>query len=396
MRKIWVSITILLGLALTGFATTDSNLAYRFGGYCMANSPGYILEVVNTIKLDEEIFCMAVNEETNRVYVGVEDGLLVIDGETDTVVTEIFPDKKLSVIAINHQTNRIYTGGSGRQIEVIDGTTNQIQGKIPDGVWNSNEIAINPVTNLVYIADWTTIKGRPDKVLVYAEKNFTLLNEVVILGSTEHLYIENVGVAVNPNTNHIYASWSGNDTLTLIDGDTCKIEKTTKFSGSSLTVTVNPFTNYVYVGSWDALNGETLEKVPIEPYVGDMRAVDSVNNLLYTTDVYNLYILNGSTHEKLANLELNWSIGSITNPLDPQHSHHFSNPVAVNSRTAKIYLAHSSAKQISVVQGVFEPEPPPEDLPSEWTLETYGVFIVLVIAAAAVVLSAWRKRRAKI
>ena len=65
-------------------------------------------EIVTTIMLDKKPECIAVNEETNRVYVGVEDGLIVIDGESNEVEAHIPLEAKVIGLAINPQTNRIY------------------------------------------------------------------------------------------------------------------------------------------------------------------------------------------------------------------------------------------------------------------------------------------------
>ena len=110
-------------------------------------------EIVTTITLDAEPQCIAVNEQTNRVYVGVEDGLIIIDGETDTVTAEILPDVEVVALAVNPQTNRIYAADYGDNIFVIDGATNQQVVEMPERIHNQYEISVNPVTNLVHIAD---------------------------------------------------------------------------------------------------------------------------------------------------------------------------------------------------------------------------------------------------
>ena len=84
---------------------------------------------------------------------------MIIDGETDTIITEILPDVEVVALAVNPQTNRIYVADYGDNIFVIDGATNQQLGIIPEGIYNQYAIAVNPTTNLVYIADWTTILG---------------------------------------------------------------------------------------------------------------------------------------------------------------------------------------------------------------------------------------------
>jgi len=320
------------------------------------------LQIVATITLDKEPKCIAVNEETNRVYIGVEDGLLIIDGETDTVITEILPDTNVVALTVNPQTNRIYAVVYGEKIVVIDGTTNQVVGEIPEGNYNSYEIAVNPVTNLVYIADWHTTQGYYDCVLVYDGQTLTEMTQVNIPGSDEHTYIERVGVAVNPETNRVYTTWSGDNTLHVIDGDTHEILETVSPSSFSRDVTINPHTNYVYVGNV-VLDGETLEEVTSD-YQGDLKAVDPVNNILYTTGYNKLYALNGTTPGILTSLELDEGVS-----LSPD-------AVAVNCETGKVYVVDNYETQIPVVI----PEFP------TWTS------MLLVLFALAVAIFIYRRR----
>ena len=293
------------------------------------------LQVVTTIPLNKEPKCIVVNEETNRVYVGIEDGLVIIDGETDTIIAEILPETNVVALAVNPPTNRIYAAVSGEKIVVIDDITNHVVGEIPERLYNQYEIAVNPVTNLVYIGEWRTIQGYYDCIVVYNGQTLTEITQVNIPGSDEHTFIERVGVAVNPETNRVYATWSGDNTLHVIDGDTNEILETVSPSSFSRDVTINPLTNYVYVGNV-VLDGETLEEVTAT-YQGDLKAVDPVNNILYTTGYDILYALNGITHGIVTSLELD--IGVSLSP----------DAVAVNCETGNVYVVDNYETQIPVV-----------------------------------------------
>jgi DNA-binding beta-propeller fold protein YncE len=292
-------------------------------------------EVITTITLDEEPQCIAVNEQTNRIYVGTEDGLIIIDGETDTIITEILPNIDVIALAVNPQTNRIYAAEYGDNIFVIDGSTNQQVGVIPEGIYQQYELAVNPSTNLVYIADWTTILGYYDKILVYNGETFTEVTQVNIPGSDEHTIIERIGLAVNPETNRVYATWSGNNSLYVINGGTNEIVENILPQSFSRDITVNTYTNYIYIGD-AVLDCDTLEEV-FSDYEGDLEAVDSVNNLVYTVDYDTLYVLNGTTHGIVTFLELDWSFSS------------YSDCLGVNCETDKVYLVNSDDNEIPVV-----------------------------------------------
>lgn len=327
--------SVIAGLEQLDSTTTPSYSVNGFGGSRTASDSFGPLEVVANITLDKEPKCIAVNGETNRVYVGVDGGLVVIDGETDEVLTEILSDTEVVALAVNPQTNRIYAALYGENVTVINGATNQIVGGILERVYNQYEIAVNPATNLVYIADWTTILGEYDRVRVYHGETLTLTDTVNIPGSNESTTVQRVGVAVNPDTNRIYATWRGNNTLYIIDGNTHEVTKTEKPSSFSDTVTVNPYTNYVYVGE-AVLDGDTLAEVTSD-YQGDLKAVNPLNNTLYTTQYENLYALNGSTHDVLDSLELHWWISS------------YFDPIAVNPQTSKVYIINYQEDQVTVV-----------------------------------------------
>jgi len=301
--------------------------------YLTVNAAYDPMIVVANITLGKHPYCIATNNETNRIYVGVDGGLVVLNGETDQVLAEIPLGDDVVALAVNPLTNRIYAGIYGKNVTVIDGATNLKVGAIPQGLYNSRELAVNPVTNLVYIGDWTVVVGQADSVRVYNGENFQYVTSVALGIST---YIERVGVTVNPNTNKVYATWSGNDNLYMIDGYTHTITENVYPSSFSTTVTVNSYTNYVYVGN-AVLNGDTLEQVT-SGYTGEIKAIDPVHNLLYTVSNYeNLCRLNGSTHGVIDSLKLHWTFSSTYDR------------IAVNPTTFKIYITNYYGNETCVV-----------------------------------------------
>jgi len=325
------------------------------------------LQFVTTITLDKKPNCIAVNEETNLVYVGVEDGLIVIDGESYDVVADIPLEAEVIGLTINPQTNRIYAVVYGKRVVAIDGATNQIVGEMPETIFDSSSgvgIDVNPFTNLVYIEDRTATMGQYDRVVVYNGETLALVTSLNIPGSNEYSYMVELGLAVNPEANRIYVTWGGNNTLHMFDGNTYEFIKSVSPSSFSEAVKVNTYTNYVYVGDV-VLDGETLVEV-ISDYAGDLEAVDSVNNLLYTVDYHNLYVLNGTTHDIVTSLELDWYFTS------------YSDCVGVNCETDKVYLVDNSENQIPIV--LLIPEFP------TWTS------MLLVLFALAVAMLLYRRR----
>ncbi len=320
------------------------------------------LQIVDTIILDKIPTCIAINEETNLLYVGVPDALLVIDGDSHNIVVDIplEMDDIIRDIEVNPQTNRIYVAyrprGGPNKIVVFDGTTNQPIGEMIESIYDQYQIAINPATNFIYIADPSYLVGSHDSIDRYSGYANQQLGKLVIPGSNETIYREEMGIAVNSNTNRIFFTWSGDDTLRVIDGETFSIIKAIPLSSFSINVHVNPYTNYVYVGDL-VFDGETYEEA-VSNYTGYLRVIDPVNNLLYTTDWPDtLYVLDGTTHNVLTSLELleGTSIG-ITG-------------VSCNSKTGRVYVIFSQENQIVVV-----PEFP------SWTPILIMLIAVVVVA----------------
>jgi DNA-binding beta-propeller fold protein YncE len=300
------------------------------------------MTAIANITLGKHPYCVATNDVTNRVYVGVDGGLMVINGETDHVIAEIPLGNEVVALAVNPLTNRIYVGIYGKNVTVFDGATNLKVGSIPEGLYYSYELAINPVTTLVYLADWSTVVGVPDRVRVYNGENFQFVTSIA-LGISP--YYERVGVAVNSNTNEVYATWTGNHSLFLIDGTTHFITKNVIPSYASETVIVNSNTNRVYIGP-AALNGENLEQ--ITPSLnGEIKAVDPVHNFLYTISGSSMSRLDGSTHSLVDSLKLHWTFYS------------YQDRAAANPASSKIYITNYDGNQTCVFSAGVLPQPTP-------------------------------------
>ena len=147
------------------------------------------LQIVATITLDKEPKCISVNEETKRIYVGVEEGLMVIDCDSYDVVADIPLEDDVIGLAINPQTNRIYAVVYGENVSVIDGATNQVVDEMPEDIYDSAPdvgIAVNPFTNLVYIEDRAATMGSYDCVDVYSGETNLLVTSLNVPGSDTH------------------------------------------------------------------------------------------------------------------------------------------------------------------------------------------------------------------
>ena len=320
--------------------------AYQFSAMTRSADPSS-LELVATITLQRKPVSIAVNEATNLVYVGTNRSLVVIDGETNEVIAEVplGESEKWVVgesVVVNTQTNRIYAQGIQDEsicVKVIDGTTHEVVGEIPESPTSSWEIAVNQATDLIYIADSTTIQGRADYIHVYDGETLELVTSIEIPGSREPYYVQHAGVAVNPETNRIYVTWTYHGQIFIIDGNTHNITNDIEPSSYSTNIMINPSTNYLYLSDL-VLDGETLEEVDTT-YEGRLGALNPSTNLLYVTKHPDLYVLDGTTHKSGPTLKLNKVVQDL----------------AVNSKNGIIYLTHWSEQEVSVVQGPLSLQP---------------------------------------
>ena len=118
-----------------------------------------------TTRLDagEDVFHLAVNPTTNRIYVancGGKSGVCVLDGGTNTVVAKIPIEFGPCDVAVDTVMNRIYTinacypaGGKG-SISAIDGDTNTVLATIPVD-FAPQTLAVNSETHRIYATNST-------------------------------------------------------------------------------------------------------------------------------------------------------------------------------------------------------------------------------------------------
>ena len=160
-------------------------------------------------------------------------------------------------------TNKIYVAAANGKVisdfnpdgdvVVIDGRTDTVTTTIPGGK-NPFALALNPVTNRIYVAN--DANGSNATVSVIDGSNDTLVGSPIRLGNSPN------ALAVNPVTNKIYVI-NGND-LSIIDGASNTIRTTTALPNNNLTaIAVNPVTNFIYItatqgiGTVIAVNGAT-------------------------------------------------------------------------------------------------------------------------------------------
>ncbi len=278
-------------------------------------------------------------------------------------VTASLSDSNLAHgVAINPVTNKIYLADySGGTLTVIDGATNGMSSpsNTYDGLSNW-AVAVNSVTNMVYLVDRGASK-------VYAFNGATATSPATYAATISPGSGNLFSIAVNPVTNMIYVADDSNGYVVVINGST-NTEVTTVslgvYDGSvpilPVSVAVNPATNMIYVAEDDSGEGCTSSCLPnsvgvINGSNNTLAATVGVGNspaALVVNPVTNLiYVANsGSNSVSVINGSTNAVTATVT-------STNMAGPVglAVNPVTNQVFVANSGSDYATVIHGTTTP-----------------------------------------
>jgi YVTN family beta-propeller protein len=231
-----------------------------------------------------EMVGVAVNPATSRLYASDTHNSVtyVVDTHNNRIIDKIFISGLLTVNPFN---NKLYVSLFGNGVEIIDGKTDRVAGTVQ--VQFPGRAAVDFGTNRVYVpsnnfnGSVVVIDGRNNTALAtIATGNFTA---AVGVDFQRHLaYAANQGFT--PETNN----------LSVIDTNTNRVIGTIQTDESPSTVSVNPFTNRIYVANRLASNvsgsdvvdiidggtGQIVNRLPIDRDPVDS-AIDLGHNLLY-------------------------------------------------------------------------------------------------------------------
>jgi DNA-binding beta-propeller fold protein YncE len=221
-------------------------------------STNKIIDSINVISspipgLIDSIADVAVDPNSNAVYVATSDGLVVVNGSTDAIATTVLPNLQLSDIAVNPVTDTVYVTGFTtvgymetsdivtQWVYVLDGATNALITSISFGspAHQPTEayVTVDPVTDTVYVA------LPPD--FGYAAINGETGTATVVSQS-----FETTGLTVDPATNELYVTpFNANDDLFLyvLNGSTGTFLQTLPITSEVQHIAVDPATNALYL-----------------------------------------------------------------------------------------------------------------------------------------------------
>jgi YVTN family beta-propeller protein len=242
-------------------------------------------------------------------------------------------------VAVNPKTNMVYVANwEGRQdqydgdagyrgtLSVINGNTNTLVDTIRVGHLPI-DVAVNPKTNMVYVANYASfdvsvINGSNDTVV----KNITLANGITGGGGP-------TAIAVNPITNKVYVIMPHNNTISIIDGRTNTVLK-----------------NALELGKGDIVGNIAVNSASNRIYVA--REVFDNSTAAYSRVVYRISIIDGTTDTVVKDLIVKRS-DTIVNELQCSCCAPCGRPtaIAVIPITNTVYFVDYQSGTIYVLDG---------------------------------------------
>jgi YVTN family beta-propeller protein len=286
-----------------------------------------------------------------------------------TVVTTIPLGARPGAMAVNPVTNKIYVASCTHSLfrpagslTVIDGATNATtvieQSASPKGVCPT-ALAVNPVTNKIYgfdpnSASIVIIDGATNSTTMVAESHSSVA--IAVNSATNKIYLANASPNSNPSASVTVLDGATNSIATIVDPNTSGL--------GAVAIAVNSATNKIYVannsietgatkpGNITVIDGATNSTTTVtDPNAISPFSVD-VNS--GTNKVYVANIGEGTNHGNVTVID--GATNSITTVTDPNalllswiNGREFA--VAVNSATNKIYVANADSNNVTVIDG---------------------------------------------
>jgi DNA-binding beta-propeller fold protein YncE len=184
---------------------------------------------------------IAVNSQTNTVYVCSNGQIVVINGGTGAIVTSIPVPLCDFALAVDETRNQIYAGTIDKTIQVIDGTTNAVVNSYATDFKNSfaTGLAMDSAKNRLGVA-YTVING---PVEILDAPSGTLLGTVSGLNSPE-------SAAFTPSGGRLVISEGGANSLRFVNTQTFNIVKTLGVGKMPLGLAINATTRMLYVANF--------------------------------------------------------------------------------------------------------------------------------------------------
>jgi YVTN family beta-propeller protein len=207
---------------------------------------------------------------------------------------------------------------------------------------NPSAIAVNPVTNTVYVANSTS-------------SNVTVIDGATNATTTVPVGPAPEGITVDSATNQIYVADQGTAGASVITGPT-------NGAGAAVTgmlvafaypaaIAVNPVTDTIYLLGPDSSNplgsllfqdkgttGDSIFAIPLDGEPSAL-AVNPVTDMIYINNGVNVAVIDGSVNPEV---EMPTFLTTTGVGLGP---------IAVNTATNQVYLSNSGSNNVTVIDG---------------------------------------------
>jgi len=245
--------------------------------------------IVSTIDVgaSEGIWAIVADYKTGRVYACGGSQIWVIDGHTNTLIDTL--SVPAAWLAINVRTDTIYASDFNQTVYVINGATNTVTTTIT--VYEALQLAVNPVTNRIYIAANNPNQG---EVTVIDGSTNQVVTNIDISGSDFTNF-----VSVDPLRNLVYATdvnstGSPNGVVAVINGATNTVTTTITVPGEPQQIAVDPVTRLLYLPNMtlnevQVIDGRTNQLTSTTIPVGQSpywATLDPYHKLLYVTNLF--------------------------------------------------------------------------------------------------------------
>lgn len=334
MNRILNDLKFLAAATLSRSAVVAAACLYFTGGATPQNVTATITYGISAVGGSRT---PVVDAGANKLYLPVNNALVIVDGETNSLTTLTTAGDYESGAAINALTNKFYL--SGPDLLVVDGRT-QAMTHVP--ITNPDSLAVDPSLNVIYTV--TSTSGEAAGTLHVVDGVTNLLKEFpVAFGSSD--------LVVNPATHKLYmphcdGDGNGTDSHYSVFNAGAETPVTFTIPGHSCNfrAAVNVATNRIYFLNGDAtytiqvIDGDldtVIAQVALPAIARRIVANPTTNKIYALCDGGNLVVLDGATNQ------------SSIIPIDPNSG---GQALAVNLSTNQIYLT-SNLTGVSVVDG---------------------------------------------
>jgi YVTN family beta-propeller protein len=288
--------------------------------------------VLTTVPVGVGPWAVAVNPDTNRLYVGnyFRRTVSVIETLSHEVVATHYVSRPAS-IRIDGETEQVYVGAEGGVV-VIDGYTDQVLSRITLGPSRSSviDLEINPEVQRVY-ALLDGAYGACDSVFAIDTGTHGIARE---LGTASQLG----DLAIDHPTDDLLLVDSAASSICVVDCGCQGVEESIPIGIQGSDSALDRRTGRLYVpgsGKVAVFDPATRELVDTLDLSGPV-AVDPVRSRLYVLGSTGMTVVDTRSHEILAEVPIRpFAAGLVVNPLN-----------------GRVYVASRRSDRITVIDGV--------------------------------------------